>query len=522
MTQQVLAVFVVSAIDFLIAVVFFLQPRRLPATAAYAIFAFTAALWGFGIGFFLWTTNQTLTDFFARLIYFAGGLIATTFYYFTLLFTKENALSFRKKTAIFLPSVVFFFFYFFTDLIIKGGWKIGVAGYFVYGPLRLLFYIHLWLFFILAFRELLKKYRAASDSALKKQIILITLGTFAALPLFYNSRFIWMGPLTTIIWVALVSYALARHRLLNAKVIAMELFVFLIWLSAVIETALSQSGGELVRKFTPLVVVGFFGYLLIRSVLREVRTREEIEKLAHNLENANEKLTKLDEAKSEFISLAWNQLRAPLTVIKGYTSLVLEGSFGDIDKKARGALSRVSTATNQLIKLVAELLDLSRIEAGKIKYEFKKMYLDDVVDEIIKEFDAIFKPKGILVEFKNENNRAFSVFGDADKLREIVVNLVDNALKYSKIGPILITLRPKSQRLLLSIQDNGVGIPQDELPRLFTKFGRTEIAQKERPEGIGLGLYFVKKIAEDHKGRVWAESEGVGKGSTFFAELPVA
>src|SRR3989344_206123 len=101
MTQQVLAVFVVSAIDFLIAVVFFLQPRRLPATAAYAIFAFTAALWGFGIGFFLWTTNQTLTDFFARLIYFAGGLIAPTFYYFTLLFTKENALSFSEKTDYF-------------------------------------------------------------------------------------------------------------------------------------------------------------------------------------------------------------------------------------------------------------------------------------------------------------------------------------------------------------------------------------------------------------------------------------
>ena len=100
------------------------------------------------------------------------------------------------------------------------------------------------------------------------------------------------------------------------------------------------------------------------------------------------------------------------------------------------------------------------------------------------------------------------------------MNLLDNALKYSKTSPIAVTLKPRSKRLALAVADKGMGIPPDEMPKLFIKFGRTEIAKKERPEGMGLGLYFIKRIVNDHKGRIWAESAGLEKGSTFFVELP--
>lgn len=532
MDARVLTALTVASIDFLIAGVFYLQAQKDRARTAYSIFALAVALWGWGVGLFLWVFNPDSLNFLARFLYFAGGLIPPTFYYFTIVFASSETPPFIKRALIFLPSLIFLFLYFFSDLIISGFLLEGSVKGFKYGPLRLLFDIHLWLVFVLALRELFRKYKNVQGGAQKSQIIFITLGTYLVLaiagitnvfdPLFYNFRYIWVGPAATIIWVALVAYALLKHQLLNAKVIATEFFVSLIWLAAVVETALSDNTPELFRKFTMLVFgVGLFGYFLIRSVLQEVRTRERMERLASELARANDELKQLDQAKSEFISLAGHQLRAPLTVIKGYTSMLQEGSFGELNKKAEDALERVFLSANNLTKLVSELLDLSRIEAGTTKYDFKKIYFDDVIEDVIKELTEVAKARRIEIQFKNENRKTFAVWGDAAKLHEVVINLLDNAIKYSKIGPIIAVLKPRSQRLMFAVRDKGLGIHKEEVSKLFQKFGRTEIAKKERPDGMGLGLYFVKRIIDDHKGRIWVESEGVGKGSTFYVELPV-
>lgn len=529
-----LAVFIVSSIDLLIVAIFNLQARFSTTIRAYALFALSVTLWGWGVGFFFWVSDPKLTDFFARFVYFAGGLIAPAFYYFTLCFNEKEAISNRKKFLIFFPSFIFLLFYFFTDLIIGGFAETTEARGFVYGQIRLIFDIHLWIFFVLALRKLLKKYKGSSEKQIQTQIIFITLGTYTVLvvggltnlflPLFYDFRFIWMGPVTTLIWVALVTYALLKHQLLNTKVIATELFVALIWLAAIIETFLSQSRSEFFRKFAVLVIgVGLFGYFLIRSVLQEVRAREEIERLARDLAMANEELKKLDVAKSEFISLAGHQLRAPLTAIKGYASMVLEGSFGEMAKRAREALGRVIISADQLVRLTSDLLDLSRIEAGKFEYNFEKNDLSKIIDKAMNELAWSAKEKGMELKFLDENSQKLLAMADSDKMHEVVLNLIDNALKYSKIGRINISLRVINfpQKFRITVKDQGIGIPKEELQKLFTKFARTEESKKIRPDGMGLGLYFVKKIVEDHGGRVWAESDGVGKGSVFIVELPV-
>lgn len=531
------AALTIASIDFLIAAVFYLQARRDPARTAYAVFALAVAFWGWGVGFFLWVSDPTFLNFLARALYFAGGFIPPTFYYFTIVFAAYEVPKFQRRALIFLPSLILFFLYFFSDLIISGFLLEGGVKGFHYGPLRWLFDINLWFVFILALRELFKKYKTLKDQTQKSQIIFITLGTYLVLavagvtnvfdPFFYNFRYIWIGPTATIIWVALVAYALLKHQLLNAKVIATEFFVSLIWLASVVETVLSQSTNELLRKFFMLVLgVGLFGYFLIKSVYREVRQREEIERLAGDLAKANEELKKLDAAKSEFISLAGHQLRAPLTAIKGYVSMILEGSYGKIEASASEALRRVFVSADQLVKLASELLDLSRIEAGRFKYVFARLDFADIIKKALAELDEVSKERGIAMEFIDENKENFKIMADADKMHELVINLADNALKYSKEGPIIIKLEAiysqYARHLRLSVQDKGIGIPKEELDKLFTKFTRTDVAKKTRPEGMGLGLYFVKKIAESHGGRVWAESEGIGSGSKFVAELPVS
>ncbi|OGF64438.1 hypothetical protein A2661_02760 [Candidatus Giovannonibacteria bacterium RIFCSPHIGHO2_01_FULL_45_24] len=387
------------------------------------------------------------------------------------------------------------------------------------------------LFSALAVYYLFKKFKNSAGQE-RQQLKLVCAGMLLMLTLiiatilvpiiFFNSgRFLLFAPLYTMIFFGMTAYAIVKHRLFNTKVFAAEAIVAILWIVLFSKIFVAPSLNEAVIDIFVFAIIIVFGILLVRSVLQEIKSREEIEKLAKDLEAVNEKLRKLDEAKSEFISLAGHQLRTPLTVIKGYTSMLIEGTFGEISKKALAPMWKVFAAANNLTKLVSELLDLSRIESGRLKYEFKKIYFDNIIEEVVKEFKQVSDGKSIAVEFVNKNNRTFSVYGDADKLREVVINLLDNAFKYSEIGPIVVTLTPKAKSMLLAVADRGFGMPGDEMPRLFQKFGRTEIAKKERPDGMGIGLYFVKKIIDDHRGRIWAESQGLGKGSTFFVELPV-
>ena len=248
----------------------------------------------------------------------------------------------------------------------------------------------------------------------------------------------------------------------------------------------------------------------------------KLRELTARLEAANERLQELDTLKSEFVSIAGHQLRAPLTVIKGYVSLILEGTIQGASDAVKDALGKVMFSTEQLIKLVSGLLDLSRIESGKIKYEMTEGNLAAIVTEVADKFKAHAKKKGIELVFKNHAGEARFMF-DQDKIREAVVNYLDNAIKYSEKGRIVITLDTigsgMDSRVRLSVKDAGLGMKPEEISKLFGKFARLEEAKTTDPNGMGIGLYFVKKIITDHGGRVWAESEGIGKGSTFFMEL---
>ena len=240
------------------------------------------------------------------------------------------------------------------------------------------------------------------------------------------------------------------------------------------------------------------------------------------LAEANVELKKLDAAKSEFISIASHQLRAPLTVIKGYVSLVSEGSFGAITGEIKDALAKVFFSTNQLVKLIGDLLDLSRIEAGKIRYEFKPTDFVEMVSKIADEFQENAKKKGLSLAFANNAGALPQLNLDPDKMREVVVNLTDNAIKYSEKGTVSVALEKAGDTAIrLTVKDTGIGIKPEDAGRLFTKFTRTEEARLQDPNGMGIGLYFVKRVIEDHGGRVGVESEGPGKGSTFWAELPI-
>ncbi|QQG42319.1 MAG: hypothetical protein HYW15_02265 [Candidatus Giovannonibacteria bacterium] len=493
----------------------------------WGIFCITVMLWGLGAYQIGISKDPARALFWWKFAYIGVIFIPIMFTHFVYIFLqKENKffiLFFYVLGGVYLIANLF------TDSFINATHLMFNQIYFLTPTPLYNSYFALFIILVIYSHTLLFKEYKRAVGLRKQQIQYFFIGSFLGffggsfsfLPEYHINIYPFMN-LTVSFYPIIMGFAILRYRLMNINVIMAQLLVASLWVFISVRTLISEFGShEQLLNIALLLITIIVGILLNNSVIKEIKSREEIEKLAKDLEAANEKLRKFDEAKSEFISLAGHQLRTPLTVIKGYTSMLMEGTFGEIDKKALAPMEKVFAAANNLTKLVSELLDLSRIESGRLKYEFKMIYFDNIVEEVVKEFKQVSEEKRIAVEFVNKNNRTFKIYGDADKLREVVMNLLDNAFKYSEIGPIVVTLTPKAKSMLLSVADRGFGMPRDEMPRLFQKFGRTEIAKKERPEGMGIGLYFVKKIIDDHKGRIWAESQGLGKGSIFFVELPV-
>jgi signal transduction histidine kinase len=243
--------------------------------------------------------------------------------------------------------------------------------------------------------------------------------------------------------------------------------------------------------------------------------------MTNQLSVANDKLREMDNTKTEFISIASHQLRTPLTSIKGYVSLILEGSYGVFPETLRGALNNIYTSTERLIALVEDLLDVSRIESGRMVFDYSTFQIEDACKEIASSFSIKAGNKNLELKLELPEKTLSEVMTDRARLVEVISNLVDNAVKYTDHGGITMRVREKETKMQVEISDTGIGVPKTEIPYLFAKFSRGKDISRLNASGSGLGLHYAKKVIEALKGTVWVESEGEGKGSKFVVEFPI-
>ncbi|MFC1618122.1 ATP-binding protein [Patescibacteria group bacterium] len=262
--------------------------------------------------------------------------------------------------------------------------------------------------------------------------------------------------------------------------------------------------------------------LFERTERFNVELKEEVERATKDLRQANKKLTKLDIAKTEFISIASHQLRTPLSTIKGYLSMILDGDYGIISEPAGQALVRVYNSNEHLIDLVNNLLNLSRIEGGQIDFQPKPIQLTYLIDDVIGELVQVSKKCRVQILFKKPLRLPRDVLADERLMHEILINLLDNAIKYSPNGQVTISLRKRRRSLEVWVKDTGIGLTADDKQRLFKKFTRGHDSYKVYTGGSGLGLYLVKTLVKMHGGDIKAESKGKNKGSTFKFTVPYA
>lgn len=319
-------------------------------------------------------------------------------------------------------------------------------------------------------------------------------------------------------FVAGVTYIMYRYSVFNVRILGSQLLVATFLLLTASQITFT-SGYTMVLAIGTTILAAVFGYFLIKTVKQEIAQRKRLQELTIDLASTNEKLESLDRLKTEFLSLASHQLRSPLTAIKGYASMLNEGAYGELHKNQSEPIRRIYASAQGLANLVEDLLNVSKIEQGGMKYEMVETNITDIVQNLFNEMKIPAENKGLTftLEMQEETIKAFA---DPVKIRQVFLNLVDNAIKYTPKGFVAIALQKQDGRCIFRVSDSGVGITKQTRDILFEKFSRGE-GGKLNTGGSGLGLYLAMKIAKAHHGSITIDSEGAGKGSTFTVELPL-
>ncbi|OGC70348.1 hypothetical protein A2415_04360 [candidate division WWE3 bacterium RIFOXYC1_FULL_39_7] len=490
---------------------------------SFSFFVFTVVAW-MSVNYL---SNQNFsyeTAFiFNKLIFVISPYISYALLFFAFAFpTKINRFSRKYLVFLLIPVLVSNVLTFF-NLVIKDITFIPGGGTGVIFGMGIVFFGAQFVTYLLwSIALLVKKYLRSSGAEkvrlqylLAGVVILTVVGTVTnfIVPLLFNNFVMSnIGPILSFFVFAFTAYAIVQHELFDIKVIATQILTVLICLVLFAKVMVSQSGVELMVNALILGIVVIFGIFLVRSVVKEVDQRRELERLT-------KKLKETDTMKNEFISVAAHELRAPLTAVKGYTSMIIEGDTGPISDKAKEFLQDTLVSTARMIRLVNNMLDVGRIEEGRIIYQEGFCNVSEIVKQAFGEFKLEAEHKNIEYKIDIPDGVHASVYVDKDRLHEVVVNFLSNALKYTDAGSVMVKMtNPSLDRVKVEVIDTGRGITSKEQKKLFRKFYRVK-SNIGKTIGSGLGLYISKLLIEKFGGEIGVVSQA-GRGSNFWFVLP--
>lgn len=539
---DLLAVGVSIASINILGLIIYLNNRKSITNRTFFALAIMASIWGI-INYISYQPNTDAVFVLWMLRFVLFFAIWFSYYFFKLMYvypqeTKEFSMSYKYGLV---PLVIFSSFFSLTPYVfskIEQLPKIGTVsqaeilpGIIVFG--FTIFVLVFGCFYFLAKKTIhtQKKERTPYVLILTGTILttgLLTIFNFIFPVIFSDVRFIPLAGVFILPFSCYTAYAIYKHGIFNVKIIASATLIFLLSVVILFEVLFTKNISLVYYKIVEFVSVLIIGSFLIQSMLKEIKQREDINKLAKRLTESNwelartnERLRIIDQRKSEFVSIVSHQLRTPITAIKGYTSMILEESFGAVPETIKSPIEKIFFSSKRLAEMVDEFLDLSKIEQGRMTYNFISVDIKEMLKDIEEEFTPIAKKKDLALNFITENEGVFIVTADKGKVRQIFTNLIDNAIKYTPEGSVSIILGKNNEQgtVVVRIKDTGIGLSTDDIHHLFGKFARGEGGQKQYTEGSGLGLYVAKKILEAHHGKIWVDSPGVGKGAEFTVEL---
>lgn len=317
---------------------------------------------------------------------------------------------------------------------------------------------------------------------------------------FKNFDFVPYGALFIFPVIVFTAYAIYIVELFHVKNIFAGLFTFFLCTVSLIELVLADTLEQLLLRVLVFLLTLVIGIQLVKNTFE--------------IELANEQ-------KSELMSFATHEIRTPITVMRGYAGMLLEGDRGSISKEVRDLLQKIMISGNDVITLLSQYLDKSKIELGQLEYVPTRFDIGQLVNEILATFQIHAEQKGIELTHEVSTSRSHFIYADQSKIKEVLTNIIDNSIKYTPTGSITISVKSEKGHVIVKVADTGVGIAKETIPTLFKEFSRADL-QKVNGLGSGIGLYLAKTFTEAQKGEVWVESEGKDKGAQFYIKFPEA
>lgn len=469
-----------------------------------------------------WASNRSDVVMFSWLMDILFEPLVYIFaFYLLYVLIKQRDLQFWKKTilgALYLPIIIFLP----TKYMLVGFDPSSCLA--VEGPLALYYTYFVEIFVIIwIIIFCVRNYFETSDKNWRKEILFLSSGTILLLIAFAWGNIIgsfsdnWVlgdyGLFGMPIFIGFLVYNIVRFKLFNIKLVGSVALIIALWAATASLLSIQDINVAHAVVSGTLIFTTIFGWIFIRTIIRETRQKEEIEKLAQNLQSANENQASL----IHFIS---HEIKGFLTKNLAIFASIKEGDYGATSKELELAAEYGLTDTKKGVDTIMDILNSSNLKRGTLLINMELFDLKDSVKNVAESLKPEVTAKGLRLNLELDNDSFNNFKGDQNQLEKHVFrNLIDNAIKYTLKGEISIKLKKRGDRILFTVKDSGVGITEEDKKRLFTEGGRGKESTLVNVNSTGYGLFIAKQIVTAHGGKIWAESEGKDKGSTFVVEL---
>jgi len=376
----------------------------------------------------------------------------------------------------------------------------------------------------------IREYFTSNDKKHRNEVVLASVGVLAFLLFFFTStlavnflvnydiiefayNFEIYGLFGMPILLVYLGYLIVRYRAFDVRVFGAQALIIVLVVLIAAEFAFVSGIANRVLVGVTLIFTSAVGIILVRSVKREIEQRQRIERLARDLELANDQQVTL-------IHFITHQIKGFVTKSRDIFSMMKEGDFGVLPDTMTNIVDQGFASDTNGIATIQEILNAANIRSGKVTFTMASFDLKALIEGVVRDLKPAADAKSLSL-VSNLGTEPLMVNGDAIQLVNAYKNLIDNSIKYTPSGSVSLNLEKKDGKAVLTIADTGVGITPEDMKNLFTEGGHGKESTKVNVESTGFGLYIVKNLIEAHKGRVWAESEGAGKGSRFIVELPI-
>ncbi len=526
------------------------QGEKSLASKVFSFFILCISLWAYGIFSFQSTQSLLAAIYYSDFNYVIALCIAVSFFHFSVSFpnlqkNKSPTITYYIIPILLLVILICKPFLIIVEVYLKNDIKLTHIN----TPIYILYTIIFCLYWFYAYKNLWTSYTNTKITSTRNQLRYIFYGTLIPLlvasyfDLFFaliNYRYVWIGPLMGFLVVCIILYSVYKHHLFNLKLFLAEIVTFSLWIIILIRTLSADNAHEIFVEIAVLIITIVFGILLILTLIKNLKQKEELTSLnqhlsdkvaeqtkeiraAYDLEkHARRELEKLNETKDQFIMITQHHLRTPVTGIEWELEAMLDGNYGKVPEKIKAGLLEAKSAVGRLTHIIDDFLNITAIKTGQNILTLAPQSLLPLIEDILKELKPDIARLSLDVSYPKDPDSWENLNIDAQKMRDTLLIVIENAAKYNREnGRIDIKTERSANMFVINIENTGIGITAEEIGKIGTAlFYRGLEARARNTIGMGVGLSVAKAIIKAHRGTFEIRSNGKDRGASVIISIP--